>query len=162
MNLSEQAKKLLKKLNLYEDETIDELFESACSSYLRGDLEERLNYYIKNKYLIFSSPMLSNSKKKLIKAKDLFLFHVMLILLMTLRLHGRDTIRMNNSLNHGIDLTDKFMNAVENDELWDLIDPHTKLVKKSMKSRQIWGEILTVSSKTGEPYLNFIDTITDQ
>ena len=48
MNLSEQAKKLLKKLNLYEDETIDELFESACSSYSRGDLEERLNYYIKN------------------------------------------------------------------------------------------------------------------
>ena len=66
---------------------------------------------------------------------------------------------MNNSLNHGINLTDKFMKAVENDELWDLIDPHTKLVKKSMKSRQIWGEILTVSSKTGDPYLNFIDTI---
>ena len=83
----------------------------------------------------------------------------MLILLMTLRLHGRDTNKMNNSLNHGINLTDKFMKAVENDELWDLIDPHTKLVKKSMKSRQIWGEILTVSSKTGEPYLNFIDTI---
>ena len=69
MNLSEQAKKLLKKLNLYEDETIDELFESACSSYSSGDLEERLNYYIKNKYLIFSSPMLSNSKRKANKSK---------------------------------------------------------------------------------------------
>ena len=55
MNLSEQAKKLLKKFYLYEDETIDELFECACSSYSIGDknLEERLNYYIKNKYLIF-------------------------------------------------------------------------------------------------------------
>ena len=51
------------------------------------------------------------------------------------------------------------MRAVENDERFDLIDPHTKLVKKSIKARQIWEEILTVRSKTGEPYLNFIDTI---
>ena len=50
------------------------------------------------------------------------------------------------------------MRAVENDDVFDLIDPHTKLVKKSMKARQIWEEILTVRSKTGEPYLNFIDT----
>ena len=28
------------------------------------------------------------------------------------------------------------MRAVENDEVFDLIDPHTKLVKKSMKARQ--------------------------
>ena len=71
MNLSEQAKKLLKKFYLYEDETIDELFESACSYYSRGDknLEERLNYYIKNKYLIFLSPMLSNSRREVNKSK---------------------------------------------------------------------------------------------
>ena len=85
--------------------------------------------------------------------------HPKIIEFINMRLHGRDTNRMNNSLNHGSNLSDKFMRAVENDEVFDLIDPHTKLVKKSIKARQIWEEILTVRSKTREPYLNFIDTI---
>ena len=85
--------------------------------------------------------------------------HPEIIEFINMRLHGRDTNRMDKSLNHGINLSDKFMKAVENDKVFDLIDPHTKLVKKSMKARKIWEEILTVRSKTGEPYLNFIDTI---
>ena len=56
--------------------------------------------------------------------------HPEIIEFINMRLHGRDTNRMNNSLNHGINLSDKFMRAVENDELFYLIDPHTKLVKK--------------------------------
>ena len=85
--------------------------------------------------------------------------HPGIIEFINMRIHGRDTNRMNNSLNHGIKLSDKFVRAVENDEVFDLIDPHTKLVKKSIKARKIWEEILTVRSKTGEPYLNFIDTV---
>ena len=39
-----------------------------------------------------------------------------------------------------------------------MIDPNDKTVKETVKARKIWERILEVRFRTGEPYLNFIDT----
>jgi len=50
------------------------------------------------------------------------------------------------------------MRAIERDEMWDLLDPNDGSVRDSMKARKLWEQILEVRYRTGEPYLNFIDT----
>src|SRR5210317_2521306 len=50
------------------------------------------------------------------------------------------------------------MRAVERGEMWDLKDPHDHTVRESMPARKLWQNILEVRYRTGEPYLNFIDT----
>ena len=42
--------------------------------------------------------------------------------------------------------------------MWDLLDPNDGSVRDSMKARKLWEQILEVRYRTGEPYLNFIDT----
>lgn len=60
---------------------------------------------------------------------------------------------------NAVNITDDFMNAVLSDADWDLVDPHTKEVKSTIKARELWQEILTIRVRTGEPYLWFIDTV---
>ena len=50
------------------------------------------------------------------------------------------------------------MRAVERGETWDLIDPNDKTVRETMRARKLAEQILEVRYRTGEPYLNFIDT----
>ena len=50
------------------------------------------------------------------------------------------------------------MRAVERDEMWDLVDPNEHAARDSMKARKLWETILEIRYRTGEPYLNFIDT----
>jgi len=42
--------------------------------------------------------------------------------------------------------------------MWDLKDPNDHTVRESMPARTLWQQILEVRYRTGEPYLNFIDT----
>ena len=50
------------------------------------------------------------------------------------------------------------MLAVERNETWDLKDPNDNTVRDSMPARKLWQQILETRYRTGEPYLNFIDT----
>lgn len=59
---------------------------------------------------------------------------------------------------HAVNITDSFMNAVEKGLEWQLIDPHTNVVKKTVDARTLWMDILTKRLETGEPYIHFIDT----
>lgn len=68
-------------------------------------------------------------------------------------------------LNHGINITDKFMNIItecmkdENyDDSWELIQPNTGKVVEVVSAKELWGKILEIRANTGEPYLWFIDT----
>lgn len=56
---------------------------------------------------------------------------------------------------HGAVIPDAFMKAVEADGDWDLIDPHSKEVKKTVKARELWEQMLDVRYRTGEPYMFF-------
>jgi len=79
---------------------------------------------------------------------------------------GGDVHRKCLNLHHGIVITDEFMNIVEdctknlgaNDD-WQLIDPHTKKVVRTVSARKLWQKILETRVTTGEPYLFFKDTV---
>lgn len=72
---------------------------------------------------------------------------------------GDPNSRMPN-LHHGIAITDKFMKAVNNLEPWDLIEPHSGKVVKTVDAFDLWIDILLIrKTEAGEPFLIFIDTI---
>ena len=45
------------------------------------------------------------------------------------------------------------------DDSWDLIDPHTNQVIKTVSARALWVKILQNRMETGEPYLMFEDAV---
>lgn len=71
---------------------------------------------------------------------------------------GGDTYRKCFTLHNAINITDDFMKAVVEGTQWNLIDPNTKQVVNTVDARELFTEIVRVRFRTGEPYLNFIDT----
>lgn len=77
---------------------------------------------------------------------------------------GDQNMRTLN-LNHGINITDKFMELVERamldpnvDDSWDLIQPNTGKVVETVSAKELWARILEMRIQTGEPFVVFIDT----
>jgi len=70
----------------------------------------------------------------------------------------KDTSKITN-FNISVEITDVFMNAVENNTEYDIIDPRTKQIVKKIKARSIFDKIVHNAWETGEPGLLFIDTI---
>jgi ribonucleoside-diphosphate reductase alpha chain len=69
------------------------------------------------------------------------------------------------NLHHGINITDDFMQLIENsmldpnaDDTWELKDPASGVVRDKVSARELWQSILDMRMHTGEPYLHFIDT----
>ena len=75
-----------------------------------------------------------------------------------MRIPTGDVNRKNLNLHHAVNVTDKFMEAVKADAEWDLIDPAKKDVRETVRARYLWELILETRYRTGEPYINFIDT----
>lgn len=89
---------------------------------------------------------------------------------------GGDLNRKCLNLHHGVNLSDEFMQRVEAlssgfyngvaltadlfDTLdqWQLVDPHSKQVTKTVSVMALWESIVSVRQQTGEPYLHFVDT----
>ena len=74
--------------------------------------------------------------------------------------HGSDLNRrcLGTGFHHAVNIPDAFMKAVENGSQWDLIDPHTNIVKKQVDARSLWMDVLIKRLETGEPYIHFSDT----
>lgn len=72
---------------------------------------------------------------------------------------GGDSNKKCFNLNHGINITDKFMEAVIRGEEYELIDPKHGSTGRKLKAREVWEEILELRKETGEPYLLFKDTV---
>lgn len=72
---------------------------------------------------------------------------------------GGDINRKALNLHHGVVISDKFMEAVENNLDWDLVSPKTGKVISTVKARDLWTKLLTTRIETGEPYLLYIDTV---
>lgn len=72
---------------------------------------------------------------------------------------GGDSNKKCFNLNHGINITDKFMQAVALGDEYDLIDPKHGITGRKLKAREVWEEILELRKETGEPYLLFKDTV---
>lgn len=71
---------------------------------------------------------------------------------------GGDVNRKCFNIHNAVNLTDDFMSKVEAGEKFNLVCPHTGEVKETVDARKLWQQILTTRFRTGEPYLNFIDT----
>ena len=77
---------------------------------------------------------------------------------------GDQNMRTLN-LNHGVNITDKFMKIIEQcminkdfDDSWELIQPNTGKVQEVVSAKMLWQKLLELRMTTGEPYLWFIDT----
>lgn len=67
-----------------------------------------------------------------------------------------DTTKITN-FNISVAATDAFMEAVERDEEYDLVDPHTDEVVDGLNAREVFSKIIHGAWKTGEPGVFFID-----
>jgi len=67
---------------------------------------------------------------------------------------GRKCLNLHNAVN----VTDEFMQAVKQGKEWHLRDPNDSTIRETMPARKLWEKILEVRFRTGEPYVNFIDT----
>ena len=84
--------------------------------------------------------------------------HPDIIEFLNMRIPTGDVQRKALNLHNAINITDEFMDAVVNNTDFDLRDPKDQAVKESVDARKLWERILETRFRTGEPYLNFIDT----
>jgi ribonucleoside-diphosphate reductase alpha chain len=83
--------------------------------------------------------------------------HPDIIEFVNMRVPTGDVNRKCLNLHHAVNITDDFMDAVQQDGDWDLVDPASNEVRDTMKARRLWELLLETRYRTGEPYLNFID-----
>ena len=84
--------------------------------------------------------------------------HPDIIEFINMRVPTGDINRKCLNLHNAVNITDKFMDAVEKDKDWYLLDPNDHSVRDQIRARKLWETILEIRFRTGEPYLNFIDT----
>ena len=79
---------------------------------------------------------------------------------------GGDVNRKSVNLHHGVLLSDRFMGLIEQatrepgfDDSWDLVDPHTKKVVKTVSAKTLWVKLIQNRVETGEPYIVFKNTV---
>ena len=84
--------------------------------------------------------------------------HPDIVEFLNMRIPTGDVQRKALNLHNAINITDEFMEAVVAGEDFDLRDPKDQAVKETVNARKLWERILEVRFRTGEPYLNFIDT----
>lgn len=77
---------------------------------------------------------------------------------------GDPNLRALN-LNHGINISDKFMELITKcmeddsvDDTWELIQPNNRQVVDTISAKELWSKILETRMFTGEPYIWFNDT----
>jgi ribonucleoside-diphosphate reductase alpha chain len=75
-----------------------------------------------------------------------------------LRIPTGDNNRKCLNLHNAVNITDDFMKAVEAGEDYELIDPKIGSTGEFLSARKVWQKLLETRFRTGEPYLNFIDT----
>ena len=64
-----------------------------------------------------------------------------------------------NNFNISVGLTEEFMNALEEDRQYDLLNPRTKKVSQRLKARDVFDLIVNHAWKNGEPGIVFLDRI---
>src|SRR6056300_1369141 len=81
---------------------------------------------------------------------------------------GGDVNRKSVNLHHGVIIPDELMELIEGatreegfDDSWDLIDPHSGRVIKTIPAKTLWVKLIQNRVETGEPYIMFGDTVQD-
>lgn len=84
--------------------------------------------------------------------------HPDIIEFLNMRIPTGDVQRKALNLHNAVNLSDAFMEAVAAGTMWDLKDPKDGRVKDSIDARKLWERIIETRFRTGEPYMNFINT----
>ncbi|MFH1655696.1 MAG: vitamin B12-dependent ribonucleotide reductase [Candidatus Omnitrophota bacterium] len=66
-----------------------------------------------------------------------------------------------NNFNISVAITNDFMKKLENQEDYDLIDPHTKKAVKRLNTKNVFDLIIKMAHKNGEPGIIFIDKMNE-
>ena len=64
-----------------------------------------------------------------------------------------------NNFNLSVAITDKFMQALEKDENYELVDPYRKCVVGTLSAKHIWDLLVDRAWLSGDPGIVFIDEI---
>jgi ribonucleoside-diphosphate reductase alpha chain len=72
---------------------------------------------------------------------------------------AKQTPGVLSNFNISVAITDEFMNKLEKDEEYWLINPRNKEKVKKLKAGEVWGLIINSAWKTGDPGLIFIDEV---
>ena len=72
---------------------------------------------------------------------------------------AKDNNSRFNNFNISVAITDSFMQAVKDNSEYDLINPRTKKVVRSLHAREVFDLIVNHAWKNGEPGIVFIDRI---
>ncbi len=66
------------------------------------------------------------------------------------------------NFNISVGITEKFINAVQKDEYYSLVDPHTKEIVKTLRAREVFDLIVDMAWNNGEPGIVFLDRINEK
>jgi len=72
---------------------------------------------------------------------------------------AKDNNSRFNNFNISVAITDEFMRAVKEDDEYDLVNPRTKKVVRSLRAKEVFDQIVIHAWKNGEPGIVFIDRI---
>lgn len=79
---------------------------------------------------------------------------------------GGDINRKSTNLHHAVVIPDAFMQIIENatttpgfDDSWNLIDPNSKKITKTVSAKALWVKLIQNRVETGEPYIMFEDAV---
>ena len=79
----------------------------------------------------------------------------------SIRVPTGDNNRKCLNLHNAVNITDKFMEAVKQGTTYEIIDPKKGPTGDLLDARKVFSKLLETRFRTGEPYLNFIDTAND-
>jgi ribonucleoside-diphosphate reductase alpha chain len=81
---------------------------------------------------------------------------------------GGDINRKSTNLHHAVVIPDKFMKLIAQatsesgfDDSWNLIDPHSGEVTKTVAAKALWVKLIQNRVETGEPYIMFEDAVNE-
>jgi len=100
--------------------------------------------------------------RRMSQADYLEISHPEIVEFIDIRKPTGDQNRRDQSLHHGVSISDDFMRAVVDGTHWNLVSPKTNKVVKTIAARKLWAQILELRSQTGEPYLFFKDAANRQ
>jgi ribonucleoside-diphosphate reductase alpha chain len=76
-------------------------------------------------------------------------------------IHAKENQTELTNFNISVAATDKFMQAVENDQEYELVNPRTKKPVEKLRARQVFDLIVEGAWRSGEPGIVFIDRINE-